>query len=68
MTPVGGIEAERAAAGQDDRVHLVDRVDGIEQIGFTRARARAPRTSTPPMAPALARITVQPVGRSGKVT
>ena len=37
----GGVETERAAAGEDDRVHLVDRVDRIEQLGLARARRRA---------------------------
>jgi hypothetical protein len=35
------VEAERAPARQEDRVHLVDRVDRVEQIGLTRARRRS---------------------------
>ena len=35
------IEAERAAARQDDGVGDLDEVDGIEQIGFARRRSRA---------------------------
>ena len=35
------VEAEGAAAGQHDRVHLVDRVDRIEQLGLARPGRRA---------------------------
>ena len=37
----GGVEAERAAAGEDDRVHLVDHVERVQQIRFARARRAA---------------------------
>ena len=37
----GGIEAERAAAGQQQRVHLVDEVARHQQIGLARAGCRA---------------------------
>ena len=37
----GGVEAERAAAREDDRVDLVDHVERVEQIGFARARRAA---------------------------
>ena len=35
------VEAEGAAAGEHDRVHLVDRVDRIEQLGLARPGRRA---------------------------
>ena len=35
------VETERAAAGQHDRVDLVDHVERVEQIGFARARRAA---------------------------
>jgi hypothetical protein len=62
----GRVESERTAAGQDDRVNLLHAVDGIEEIRFACGGA-APRTSTPAVAPASTRITVQPVGRSVNV-
>ena len=40
--PLRGVEAERAAAGKDDRVDLVDEIGGIEKIGFTCAGRGAP--------------------------
>ena len=36
-----GVEAERAAAGQDDRVRDLDEVDRVEQIGLARGGRRA---------------------------
>ena len=36
-----GVEAEGAAAGEHDRMHLVDRVDRIEQLGLARPGRRA---------------------------
>ena len=42
----GGIEPERAAAGQQQRVHLVDEVARHQQIGLARAGCRAAHIDT----------------------
>ena len=47
----GGVEAEGAAAGEHDRVHLVDRVDRMRAARSRACPGAAPRTSTPATAP-----------------
>ena len=61
------VEAERAAAGEDDGVDLLDHVERIEQVRLARARARRRARRRRRPRPVLTRITVQPVGRSVSV-
>ena len=35
------VEPERASAGEDDGVHLIDHVQRVEQIGLARSRCAA---------------------------
>ena len=66
--PVAASSPNALPPASDDRVDLVDHVDGIEEIRLARARARRRAATTPPTAPSPStRITVQPVGRSASV-
>ena len=40
------VEAERAAARQEDRVHLLHEIHGIQQIGFNRSGSRPANIDT----------------------